>query len=94
MLDTTEPLLLNVLLRRYRFRLVNTACDSAFFFSIDGHDLNVIEADGKNVESLIVNIVPIYPGGHSFARSLSLSEYLLFNRRSAVLSRGMFMQSY
>ena len=49
--------------KRYRFRLISMSCDPNFTFSIDGHSLQVIEADA-------VNIVPIV--GLSFAFSLSV----------------------
>ncbi|KAH9951139.1 laccase 1 [Amylocystis lapponica] len=46
---------------RYRFRLVNIACDPNMIFTIDGHsDLTVIEADGVNTEPLTVDSIQIY----------------------------------
>ncbi|KAJ2913650.1 hypothetical protein MD484_g6750, partial [Candolleomyces efflorescens] len=33
--------------RTYRFRLISLSCDANFRFSIDGHNLTVIEADGE-----------------------------------------------
>ncbi|KAG5644864.1 Acyl-coenzyme A oxidase 2 [Asterophora parasitica] len=60
---------------RYRFRLVNTACDPNYVFSIDGHGLasrllttiilfphTVIEADGVNTQPLEVDSIQIYAG--------------------------------
>ncbi|KAK7027945.1 hypothetical protein VNI00_015028 [Paramarasmius palmivorus] len=44
---------------RYRFRLVSVSCDPDFQFSIDGHNLTVIEADGVNVKPVKVNTVNI-----------------------------------
>ena len=32
--------------RSYRFRLLNIACDPNYIFSIDGHNMTVIEVDG------------------------------------------------
>ncbi|EIM88718.1 laccase [Stereum hirsutum FP-91666 SS1] len=46
--------------RRYRFRLVSISCDTAFNFSIDGHQFTIIEADGNNVEPVLVDSIPIY----------------------------------
>jgi len=48
--------------KRYRFRLVSTACDSYFTFSIDGHDMTIIEADGVNTEPLTVDSLQIFAG--------------------------------
>ncbi|EIM88745.1 laccase protein [Stereum hirsutum FP-91666 SS1] len=45
---------------RYRFRLVSISCDAAFNFTIDGHQFTIIEADGNNVEPVLVDSIPIY----------------------------------
>lgn len=47
---------------RYRFRLVNIACDPNYTFSIDGHSLTVIEVDGIATQPYIVNEIQIYVG--------------------------------
>ncbi|CAK5281161.1 unnamed protein product [Mycena citricolor] len=48
---------------RYRFRLINTACDSDYVFQIDGHsNMTIIEADGVLHEPLIVDSIRIYAG--------------------------------
>ncbi|EJF58089.1 laccase B [Dichomitus squalens LYAD-421 SS1] len=36
--------------KRYRFRLVNIACDPNYNFTIDNHSFTVIEADGENTQ--------------------------------------------
>nr|ACR24358.1 laccase [Polyporus grammocephalus] len=36
--------------KRYRFRLINIACDPNYNFTIDGHSMTVIEADGQNTQ--------------------------------------------
>ncbi|KAG1766796.1 laccase [Suillus occidentalis] len=54
--------------KRYRMRLVAMSCDPNFLFSIDGHNLTVIEADGQLTEPLPINgwittgcaVFPIY----------------------------------
>nr|ABK59825.1 laccase [Ganoderma tsugae] len=46
--------------KRYRFRLVSMACDPSFNFSIDGHDLTVIEADGVETQPVTVNSINIF----------------------------------
>ncbi|KAG2035340.1 laccase B [Suillus americanus] len=45
--------------RRYRLRLVQMSCDSNVKFSIDGHNLTVIEADGQLTEPLVVDQLQI-----------------------------------
>jgi iron transport multicopper oxidase len=46
--------------KRYRLRLVQMSCDSNVIFSIDGHDLYVIEADGVLTEPLLVDQLQIF----------------------------------
>lgn len=48
--------------KRYRFRLVGMSCDPNFTFSIDGHNLTVIEADGKLTEPLLVDSLQVFAG--------------------------------
>uniref|UniRef100_A0A8H7Y8Y7 Laccase n=1 Tax=Psilocybe cubensis TaxID=181762 RepID=A0A8H7Y8Y7_PSICU len=48
--------------RRYRFRLVSMSCDPNYMFSIDGHDMTVIEADGENTVPMTVNAIQIFAG--------------------------------
>ncbi|KAH9998721.1 laccase [Russula vinacea] len=48
--------------KRYRFRLVSISCDPSFLFSIDGHQMTVIEADGTNVQPLVVDSLEIFVG--------------------------------
>ncbi|KAH6899529.1 laccase 2 precursor [Coprinopsis sp. MPI-PUGE-AT-0042] len=47
---------------RYRLRLVSISCDPFFDFSIDGHPLTIIEADGVNTEPLVVDSLRIFAG--------------------------------
>jgi len=47
--------------KRYRFRLIAISFDAFFGFSIDGHDLTIIEVDGINTEPHTVNFIEIYP---------------------------------
>ncbi|KAH9177324.1 laccase [Lactarius sanguifluus] len=46
--------------QRYRFRLVAISCDPSFVFSIDGHQLTVIEVDGQNVQPLLVDSLEVF----------------------------------
>jgi iron transport multicopper oxidase len=48
--------------KRYRMRLVAMSCDPNFHFSIDGHNLTVIEADGQLTEPLMVDELRIFAG--------------------------------
>ncbi|KAH9963709.1 laccase [Lactifluus volemus] len=48
--------------RRYRLRIVSISCDPAFNFSIDGHQLTIIEVDGNNVQPLVVDSLKIFAG--------------------------------
>ncbi|KIJ21193.1 laccase [Paxillus involutus ATCC 200175] len=48
--------------KRYRLRLVGMSCNPNFLFSIDGHNLTVIEADGMLTEPLLVDSLQIFAG--------------------------------
>ncbi|KAK7032510.1 laccase, multicopper oxidase, benzenediol:oxygen oxidorectuctase [Paramarasmius palmivorus] len=48
--------------KRYRMRLINTACDAAYTFSIDNHTMTIIEADAVNTEPIEVDSLMIYAG--------------------------------
>ncbi|KZP21863.1 multicopper oxidase [Athelia psychrophila] len=48
--------------KRYRFRLINTSCNPNYIFSIDGHNLTIIEADGIETEPLVVDSIQIFAG--------------------------------
>ncbi|KAG1732007.1 laccase [Suillus paluster] len=48
--------------KRYRLRLVGMSCDPNFIFSIDNHNLTVIEADGELTEPLLVDSLQILAG--------------------------------
>ncbi|KDR80996.1 hypothetical protein GALMADRAFT_264934 [Galerina marginata CBS 339.88] len=48
--------------KRYRFRLISISCDPNFTFSIDGHNLTIIEADGVATKPLVVDSLQIFAG--------------------------------
>ena len=48
----------------YRFRLVSISCDPSFLFSIDSHQMTVIEVDGNNVQPLLIDSLEIFTGTH------------------------------
>lgn len=43
-------------------RMINMACDPNYTFSIDGHTMTIIEADGVNVDPLGVDSIQIFAG--------------------------------
>ncbi|KAG6867969.1 hypothetical protein C0993_008930 [Termitomyces sp. T159_Od127] len=47
---------------RYRFRIIAMSCDPNFTFSIDQHDLTIIEADGEYTTPLTVDQLQIFAG--------------------------------
>jgi iron transport multicopper oxidase len=46
----------------YRLRIVSISCDPAFDFSIDSHQLTIIEVEGNNVKPLVVDSLEIFAG--------------------------------
>ena len=48
--------------KRYRLRLVAMSCHANFVFSIDNHDLTIIEADGQETEPLVVDSIQMFAG--------------------------------
>ena len=48
--------------KRYRFRLISISCEPNYVFSVDKHELVVIEADGVETEPLTVDSIQIYAG--------------------------------
>jgi iron transport multicopper oxidase len=76
---------------RYRLRIVSLSCQPAFTFSIDGHNLTIIEADGILHQPYVVDSVTIYPGqrysavlnanqpvGNYWIRALPVDDGLFF----------------
>ncbi|KAF9445939.1 multicopper oxidase [Macrolepiota fuliginosa MF-IS2] len=48
--------------KRYRFRLVSISCSPDFMFSIDSHELTVIEVEGTAVHPYTINTIHIFAG--------------------------------
>ncbi|KAF8263780.1 laccase [Lactarius quietus] len=48
--------------KRYRFRVVSISCDPSFIFSIDSHQLTVIEVDSVETQPLVIDSLEIFPG--------------------------------
>ena len=56
---------------RYRFRLVSLSCDPNYVFSIDGHNMTIIEVDGVNHQPHTVDSIQIFAAQrYSFIVSL------------------------
>ena len=70
--------------KRYRFRLINMACEMHFNFSIYKHSFTVIEADGVNTQPIVADSLPIYAGMDEF---VSGTLPLMFLKRSKILYR-------
>ncbi|KAJ3992869.1 laccase [Lentinula boryana] len=47
--------------KRYRFRLIDMSFDAFHAFSIDNHNLTIIEVDGINTVPHTVNFIELYP---------------------------------
>ncbi|KAF9247021.1 laccase [Melanogaster broomeanus] len=47
---------------RYRFRVLGLSCDSNFNFTIDGHRMTIIEADGIETLPVAVDSLLVFPG--------------------------------
>ncbi|VDC05858.1 unnamed protein product [Peniophora sp. CBMAI 1063] len=47
---------------RYRMRIVSLSCDPNFTFSIDGHNMTVIEVEGVNTQPLVVDQMQLFTG--------------------------------
>ena len=50
----------------YRFRLISISCDPSFNFSIDGHQMTVIEVEGTNTQPLLIDSLQILVGARGF----------------------------
>ncbi|KAG2336509.1 laccase [Suillus weaverae] len=48
--------------KRYRLRIIAMSCDPNFLFSIDKHNLTIIEADGQLTQPLLVDSLQILAG--------------------------------
>ncbi|KAG1733202.1 laccase [Suillus paluster] len=48
--------------KRYRLRMIAMSCHSNFIFSIDNHNMTIIEADGELTEPLLVDSLQILAG--------------------------------
>jgi iron transport multicopper oxidase len=56
----------------YRFRLVSISCDPSFIFSIDSHQMTVIEVEGTNTQPLLIDSLEIFAGARELIRLVML----------------------
>lgn len=47
---------------RYRFRVIGMSCTPWFNFTIDGHQMTIIEADGVETQPMVVDSLPVFAG--------------------------------
>ena len=61
--------------KRYRFRLVSMSCDPNHTFSIDGHNMTIIEADSQNVHPVVADSLQIFVAQrYSFIVSVAVAR--------------------
>jgi len=48
--------------KRYRFRIIGLSCDPSYNFTIDGHTMTIIEADGVETVPVTVDSLPVFAG--------------------------------
>jgi iron transport multicopper oxidase len=81
--------------RSYRFRLVSISCDSNYIFSIDGHQLTVIEVDGENVLPYTVDQIQIFTGKLIFHWSMFVAWTCFIGQRySFILNATQPVDNY
>lgn len=59
--------------KRYRFRIIGASCDPWFNFTIDGHKMTIIEADGNEVEPVDVDSLAVF-GGQRYSVVVSADQ--------------------
>ena len=74
----------------YRFRLVSISCDPSFTFSIDGHQMTIIEVEGTNVKPLTVDSIDIFVG-MSASSHLSCCANRCRNRPALLCCRKKYL---
>ena len=74
-----------LLYNSYRFRLVSISCDPHFDFSIDSHQMTVIEVDGTSVQPLVVDSIRIFVGTRG--SNLIVLFVLLINAKQVNVTR-------
>lgn len=80
--------------KKYRIRLISMACEPNYVFSIDSHNLTVIEADGQNTLPVTVNQIQIYAGLFRIYNLLNLPHTSIGQRYSFVLDANQPVGNY
>jgi hypothetical protein len=92
------PLSLRLLMchhHSYRFRLVSISCDPSFVFSIDDHQMTVIEVEGTNVQPLVIDQLEIFVGVcQCGSKHVIYSVNQLQNRSTLLSCRKMLLFIY
>jgi iron transport multicopper oxidase len=80
----------------YRLRIVSMSCDPNYMFSIDQHNMTVIEADGVNTQMLTVDKIQVFAGQHPLeGRGLCRSqERCSAQRYSVILNANQNIDNY
>lgn len=73
--------------KRYRFRLISISCDPNYTFSIDSHNLIVIEVEGTLVQPYTVNTIQILAGKQASPNSPKSCVSLTEVNRATLLLR-------
>ena len=68
----------------YRLRLVSISCEPAFTFSIDGHQLTIIEVDSVNHQPLLVDSLQIFAGKQGDKKILTVLTEPMRNRTTVL----------
>ncbi|KAF5387491.1 hypothetical protein D9757_006578 [Collybiopsis confluens] len=79
--------------KRYRFRLISMSFDAFHGFSIDNHNLTIIEVDGINTNPLTVTFIELYPA-QRYSFVLDASQKVDNYRIRALASSGVGLQNF
>ena len=71
----------------YRLRLVSISCDPDFTFSIDDHQMTIIEVDGENHQPLLVDSLRIFAGTNVRTQIQMVLTYARTGQRYSVVVR-------
>ncbi|KAK1227973.1 hypothetical protein PQX77_009020 [Marasmius sp. AFHP31] len=84
--------------KRYRFRLISMGCDPSWNFSIDGHSMSFIEADGVSHNPVTADEVRIFAGMFTLSEAKEIFELTtksrIGQRYSAVVKADQKVGNY
>ena len=75
----------------YRLRLVSISCDPNFNFSIDSHQMTIIEVDGENHQPLLVDSLQIFAGTKIRIQVQTVLTHARIGQRYSVVVRKCFL---